>query len=107
MRTVRILQQLTNAVAHGKIAVIRRYVMDRSTVALMTQSSRELRAESVKGLHIVPSLGLDVEPHGTIGAGFYLLGTTRAGKLNEQQTLYFGWVHGRYLVVRSDYDKTW
>jgi hypothetical protein len=106
-RTVHVLQSLATAVAHGDIATIRRYVVDRSTVARMTVYSQTVRAEHAYGIHVVPSIGLDREANGRIGAGFYVLGKTATQKLNSQETLYFNWVDGRWVVVNSDLDKNW
>jgi hypothetical protein len=106
-RTFGVLSSLAVAVAAGDIAAIRRHVVDPTTVARMTLYSQKVRAEHGTGLHVVPDLGLDAEAHGQIGAGFYVLGKTATTKLNSPETLYFNWVKGRWVVVRSDLDKDW
>lgn len=106
-RTVRTLQILARAVAHNDQRTVHSLVVDPQTADKMIAYSQKVRAEHIRDLHVVPSVELDVESHGTIGAGFFLLGLLPHGKINSPQTLYFRWIGGKYLVTASDLDKDW
>lgn len=106
-RTVSALQKMTAAVARGDARTIRRLVVDPVTAGKMILYSQRIRAAGARGLHVVPSIALDQEAHGRIGAGFYVLGTTRRRRIKSQETLYFNWVRGRYVVTASDLEKDW
>lgn len=106
-RTVRALETVTAAVAQDEEATIHGLVIDPVTARKMISFSHKVRAEGVKHLHVVPSVALDILPNQRIGAGCYVLGTLPHSRLNSQETLYFGWVGGRYVVTASDLDKDW
>ena len=106
-RTVSALQRITRAAAEGNQAVIHRDVIDPVTARKIIAFSQKVRSERVTHLHMVPSIALNVFPGGRIGAGFYVLGTLPRSRLNSQETLYFRWVAGRYVVTASDLDKDW
>jgi hypothetical protein len=106
-RTVAALQRVTRAAAQGNAAIIHEEVIDPVTARKIIAFSHKVRAEGVKHLHIVPSIALNMLPGGRIGAGFYVLGTLPQARLNSQETLYFAWVAGKYVVTASDLDKDW
>jgi hypothetical protein len=94
-----------NAVARaeqmGNDAAIKRLVAGASARRRIISYGRTLRAQGVRDLHVVPSITLDrLHPH-TFGAGFYLKGAVRGGRINAPLTLELR-MRGSGAVVIAD-----
>jgi len=67
-----------------------------------------IRAHHIEKYHVVPSLTLDDQGRGVIGAGIYLRGTTaQGGRLKQEATLYLLLRHGTAIVIDHEPGQTW
>ncbi len=101
------LQTIVTAQVRGDTQTIRRLVMSQATAARIVSYGSTLRAERVRGLHVRPSLTLDVLAPGSLGASFYLIGRTQNGKLSTGETVYLQVRHGLAVVTHDVPGQEW
>lgn len=101
------LSAVTRADFKGNARSVRRLVPNRTVARRIIKFGIAQRQGGVRVLHVVPSIALDVVRPGYIGAGFYLLSESRAGKGSLQETVYLRVRHGRALVVADQPGQDW
>lgn len=101
------LADLATAVSRDDESRIRSIVPNRIVADRIIYYSRDLKRQGKPSVHIVPSLTLDITSKGSLGAGFYLIGTTRKGRVKAPQTLYLRVQGTRASVVGDQPDQEW
>lgn len=101
------LNGIARAEQTGNTASIRRLVSGRAVQRRILAHGRSLRKQGVSGLHVVPSITLDLLHPGTVGAGFYLNGTVRGGRVNSPLTVELRVTGGRATVVNDQPGEEW
>lgn len=92
---------LVRAQVRGDDPAIRRLVSNPRVAANIIAYGRLRRSQRINFLHVVPSMTLDAgNPH-LLGAGFFVVGKTAAGRVDDPETLYMV-VHGSSAQVTQD-----
>lgn len=103
----RTLSGLARANLRGDDATVRRLVSDPRVAGRIVAYGRKIRRAHATDLHVVPSITMDKLPSGELGAGFYLLGSARTGRINAPQTLYLRLRRRTAFVVRDQPGQEW
>ncbi len=94
-----------NTVAHaeetGNRATMNRLIVNVAVRRRIMAHGRALRAQHVQNLHVVPSFTLAQIHAKTFGAGFYLNGDIRGGRVNAPLTVELR-VEGKRAVIVND-----
>jgi hypothetical protein len=101
------LSMVARAELRGDRGTILRIVTNRAVASRILDHTSALHRVGVQTLHIVPSLTLSVTSQGYIGAGFYLLGTSRQGRIKSPQTVYLQVKKGSATIVGDQSDQQW
>lgn len=101
------LSSLARAEKEGDDATVRRLVTSAVARQRIISYGASLRRDGVSDLHVVPSVTLDVIRPSYIGAGFYVLGKTRKGRVNAPQTLYLQLTGNRAIVAADQPNQEW
>lgn len=101
------LSGLAQADFTGNTGTVRRLVPNRAVARRIIQYGVMQRRNGVRVLHVVPSIALDNVRPGRVGAGFYLLSESRAGRGSTAETLYLRVRHGHALVVADQPGQDW
>lgn len=110
-RVCRNVYSTLNAVAHaeetGDNATMRRLISSHPVRRRIMAHGRTLRSQQVQNLHVVPSFTLDqLHPH-IVGAGFYLNGNIRGGRVNAPQTIELRVTRTRAVIVNDQPGQEW
>lgn len=92
---------LVRAVVHGDSRAVHRLVSNPRVAGKILAYSSLRRGQRIRFLHVVPSLTLDAGNPQLLGAGFFVVGKTAAGRVNDPETLYMV-VRGSSAVVTQD-----
>ena len=103
----RTLRTVVRAQVTGDDRTVRRLVTSRRVSGRIIAFGRILRANGARGVHIVPSITLAVVSLGRIGAGFYVLGKDRHGRIKKPETVYLRVREGRAVIVGDQPRQEW
>ncbi len=106
-QTFHTLRSLVQASATGKNRVIYQLVADTAIAHRIITYGRDQRKQGLQWMHVVPSIAMGTVPGGRIGAGFYIVGRSKAGKISAPQTLYLRVRDGRVIVVGDQPAQEW
>lgn len=103
----RTLNGVARAEETGDRAAIHRLVANARVRGRITKHSRALRTQSVSDLHVVPSFTLDQLHAHIFGAGFYLNGQVRGGRVNSPMTVELRVVRAQAVIVNDQPGQEW
>lgn len=102
------LSTVVRAEVSGDNRTVRRLVPTRLVADRIIAYGETVRAGGDPSVHVVPSFTLDNATRSKyIGAGFYLLGKTRSGKLQAPETVYLQIRHGQAFIVDDQPGEEW
>jgi hypothetical protein len=101
------LSLVARAELRGDTRTIRRVVTNRDVAGRILAHTSDLHRVGVRTLHVVPSLTLSTTAQGYVGAGFYLLGTSKQGRIKSPQTVYLRVARGSATIVGDQSDQQW
>lgn len=105
-RVFRTLADVVRAERRGDNATIRRIAAPPIAGRIIAHG-RGLRRQGILDLHVVPSITLETLDSGEIGAGFYLQGKTRAGKVHQPETVYLDVGSRRARILHDQPLQEW
>lgn len=104
----RTLNRLVRAELADNRGMIRELVRNPQIAKQIIAHGVFIRAHHIEQYHVVPSLTLDDQGRGVIGAGIYLRGkTAQGGRLKQEATLYLLVQHGIAVVIDHEPGQTW
>lgn len=106
-QTFRTLRALAQAAASGNDSTVRRLVPNASVARRIIAYGRDQRRQGLQWMHIDPSIAMGTVSGGRVGAGFYIIGRSGAGKISAPETLYLRVRDGRAIVVGDQPAQEW
>lgn len=101
------LQSVAAAELKGNDCGIHHLVSNKSVATRIIQYGRSERQNGLQWLHVVPSITLDDVRPGYVGAGFYILGKSRLGRISAPETLYLRVHDGKAVVIADQPAQEW
>lgn len=103
----RTLSLVARAEETGNRGVMKRLIANAAVRHRIMAHGRVLRAQHVRNLHVVPSITLDHIHPMTFGAGFYLNGSIRGGRVNAPQTIELRVQGNRAVIINDQPGQEW
>lgn len=101
------LKSIVRAEVAGDNRPIRRLVANPRVARKVIAYGDQQRLQGLKFMHVVPSLTLDITSQGLVGAGFFIVGKTRGGRIADPQTVYMRLHGGTAQVTEDQPDQQW
>lgn len=96
------------AISQQKDAASLRFVVSNPrTRRTIARYGLQLRRSGATGVHIVPSFTAKELSPGYYGAGIYILGKARSGRIKSQDTVYLRLAGGKAMIADDQPAQDW